>query len=140
MNKLHYNPILWDSLNKRTFKSLFNEFNNLFNICKDLADKRNTSLYLRIYNLLIYALFDLIHYNGFEYICAEYGEDFSDNERFIFIPKYGIIFDHICGGYLTIKEWEQFCRDFIQKGDIFSINKKEDYSYIDMVVCIDAFF
>ena len=137
--KLHTNLILWNSLNKRDFKTLFAEFNDLFNICKGLTGKEEKSLYLRVYNLFIYALFDLIHYCGFDYICAVYGEDFSDNERFYFIPKYGIIFDHITGKYITFAEWETFCKDFAQKAKIYAYNIK-DFSLIDLQVCIDAFF
>ena len=137
--KLHSNQILLDNLNKRDFQTLFAEFNDLFNICKGLININNTSLYLRVYNLLIYALFDLIHYSGFNYICAVYGEDFADNERFYFLPKYGIIFDHIMGKYLTFEEWKTFCRDFVEKSQIYTYNIT-DFSLVDLSVCIDAFF
>lgn len=137
--KLHSNSILWNKLNERTFKNLFNEFNDLYNICKSLTEKRTSSLYLRVYNLLIYALFDLIHYCGYNYILSEYGEDFSDNERFSFIPQYNIIFDHICGQYLTFVEWEHFCKEFAQRCYIYGYTIK-DFSEVDFKVCIDAFF
>jgi len=137
--KLHSNLILWDKLNKRNFSILFTEFNDLFNIIKGLTNINNMSLYLRIYNLLIYALFDIIHYCGFGYICDIYGEDFSDNERFYFIPKYRIIFDHITGKYLTFEEWETFCKDFVKKAVIYTHNV-EDFSLVDLSVCVDAFF
>ena len=138
MKTLHTNNILWNKLNERTFKALFNKFNNLYTICKSMEEK-NTSLYLMIYNLLIYALFDLIYYCGAEYIISEYGEDFSDNERFSFIPQYQVIFDHICGQYLTFEEWAVFCKNFIPRSYIYAYNIK-DFSQVDLQVCIDAFF
>lgn len=137
--KLHTNQILLDNLNKRDFETLFTEFNDLFNIIKGLTNIKNTSLYLRVYNLLIYAVFDLIHYCSFNYICDVYGEDFTDNEKFYFLPKYGIIFDHITGKYITFAEWKTFCKDFAKKAVIYTYNVT-DFSLVDLQVCIDAFF
>lgn len=139
-NKLHSNPIIWNKLTERNFNNLFNEFADLFNICKSLTEKKSTTLYLRVYNLLIYALFDIIHYcGGYEFITAEYGGDFADNEKFSFIPQYHIIFDYICGQYLTFAEWEHFCREFYQRCYIYGCNIK-DFSEVNLKVCIDAFF
>lgn len=137
--KLHTNDILWNNLNKRNFQTLFNEFENLYNICKSLSEQRESSLYLKVYNLLIYSLFDLIHYCGFQYICEIYGEDFADNERFNYIPKHHIIFDHIVGKYMTFVEWESFCKDFAKRCYIYGYNIN-DFSEIDLKVCIEAFF
>lgn len=139
-NKLHSNPIIWNKLNERNFDTVFNEFTDLFNICKELANKKTSSLYLRVYNLLIYALFDLIYYcGGYNFIISEYGGDFADNERFSFVPQYDIIFDHICEKYITLAEWESFCREFYQKCHIYGYNIK-DFNAVNLKVCIDAFF
>lgn len=139
MKNLHTNSILWNKLNRRTFQTLFNEFSDLYNILLNLNEKRETSLYLRIYNLFIYALFDLIYYCGYNYIISEYGEDFSDTEKFIFLPDYNVIYSPLCEKYLTFAEWETFCKEFLQRSYIYGYDKK-DYSDVELKVAILAFF